>query len=99
MGASSEEIARHMRQLFDAGSAAGLTDGELLARFACRRAESESNPESASAEAAFEALLARIDGSLGLPPNIGGPARGRRRFPSHFPRVDSPVRFIQGARV
>jgi RNA polymerase sigma factor (sigma-70 family) len=59
MGASSEEIARHMRQLFDTGSAAGLTDGELLARFACRRAESESNPESASTEAAFETLLAR----------------------------------------
>jgi WD40 repeat protein len=59
MGASSDEIARHMRQLFDTGSAAGLTDGELLARFACRRAESESNPESASAEAAFETLLVR----------------------------------------
>jgi hypothetical protein len=38
--------ARHLRALFDAGTLAGLTDGQLLERFAERRER--------SAEAAFE---------------------------------------------
>ncbi len=49
--ASAGNVGRHLGRLFDAGSAVGLTDGELLERFAGRRDE--------SAEAAFEILLAR----------------------------------------
>jgi RND family efflux transporter MFP subunit len=43
--------ARHLRALFDAGVATGLTDGQLLERFATRRGE--------SAELAFAALVER----------------------------------------
>jgi RNA polymerase sigma factor (sigma-70 family) len=49
--ASSGEIGRQLGRLFSAGSAVGLTDGELIAQFADRRGE--------SAEAAFETILAR----------------------------------------
>jgi RNA polymerase sigma factor (sigma-70 family) len=51
------DVGRHLGRLFGAGSAVGLTDGELLKRFAQRRDE--------NAEAAFETLLAR-HGSLVL---------------------------------
>ena len=54
---SAGDIGRHLGRLFGAGSAVGLTDGELLERFAHRRDE--------SAEAAFETILAR-HGSLVL---------------------------------
>src|SRR5262249_13670216 len=43
--------ARHLRALFDAGASTGLTDGQLLERFATRRGE--------SAELAFAALVER----------------------------------------
>jgi RND family efflux transporter MFP subunit len=43
--------ARHLRALFDAGVSTGLTDGQLLERFATRRGE--------SAELAFAALVER----------------------------------------
>ena len=33
MNAPTEDVARHMRQLFDTGSAVGLTDRELLAQY------------------------------------------------------------------
>ena len=59
MGVRTEEISRQMRQLFDSGSAVGLTDAELLARFAGRGRASGSNHDSASAEVAFETLVAR----------------------------------------
>ena len=49
--ASAGDVGRHLGRLFDAGSAVGLTDGELLERVAQRRDE--------WAEAAFEVLLAR----------------------------------------
>ncbi len=49
--ASAGDLGRHLGRLFGAGSAVGLTDGELLERFARRRDE--------AAEAAFEILLAR----------------------------------------
>ena len=49
--ASAGDFGRHLGRLFGAGSAVGLTDGELLERFAHRRDE--------AAEAAFETLLAR----------------------------------------
>jgi hypothetical protein len=49
--ASVGDLGRHLGRLFGAGSAVGLTDGELLERFAHRRDE--------AAEAAFETLLAR----------------------------------------
>jgi RNA polymerase sigma factor (sigma-70 family) len=49
-GASVGDLGWHLGRLFSAGSAVGLTDGELLERFA-RRDE--------AAEAAFETLLVR----------------------------------------
>ncbi len=49
--ASAGDFGRHLSRLFGAGSAVGLTDGDLLERFAHRRDE--------AAEAAFETLLAR----------------------------------------
>jgi RNA polymerase sigma factor (sigma-70 family) len=49
--ASVGDLGRHLGRLFGAGSAVGLSDGELLERFARRRDE--------AAEAAFETLLAR----------------------------------------
>ncbi len=49
--ASARENVRLLGRLFGAGSAVGLTDGELLERFALRRDD--------AAEAAFETLLAR----------------------------------------
>ena len=52
--ASAGDIGRQLGRLFGAGSAVGLTDGELLERFADRRDE--------SAEAAFETILARHGG-------------------------------------
>ncbi len=44
-------IQRHLRTLFDVGTVAGLTDGQLLERFASRRDE--------TAELAFAALVER----------------------------------------
>ena len=51
MTASTGDLHRQLRQLFEAGSAVGLTDGELIERCADRRDE--------SAEAAFETILVR----------------------------------------
>ncbi len=48
---SAGDLGRKLNRLFGAGSAVGLTDGELLERFAHRRDE--------AAEAAFESILAR----------------------------------------
>ena len=55
----SDDIARRVRQPFDSGSAVGLTDGELLWCFAGRSRASGSNHDTASAEVAFETLVAR----------------------------------------
>jgi RNA polymerase sigma factor (sigma-70 family) len=49
--ASAGDLGRQLGRLFDAGTAVGLSDGELIRRFANRRDE--------SAEAAFETILAR----------------------------------------
>ena len=53
--ASTSDVQRHLRHLFDAGSAVGLTDRQLLDRFvsAGRQGENES------AESAFETILSR----------------------------------------
>jgi RNA polymerase sigma factor (sigma-70 family) len=51
--ACTGDIQRHLQQLFVAGSAVGLTDGQLLERFAGR------GGADAFAEAAFEIILAR----------------------------------------
>jgi hypothetical protein len=59
MSVRPENFARNMRQLFDAGSGAGLTDRELLGRFAPRGKEPVAPVDSSAAEAAFETLLAR----------------------------------------
>ena len=48
------EIGRQLGRLFSAGSAVGLTDGELIERFTDGRGD--------SAEAAFETILARHGG-------------------------------------
>ncbi len=47
------EVGRHLRQLFDAGSAVGLSDGELLERFAA------AGDDAGRCESAFEAIVAR----------------------------------------
>jgi DNA-directed RNA polymerase specialized sigma24 family protein len=51
---SAGEIDRRLGRLFSAGSAVGLTDGELIKRFTDRRGE--------PVEAAFETILARHGG-------------------------------------
>src|SRR3954453_23485580 len=48
---------RQLQTLFAAGTATGLTDGQLLERFAARRAESAE--AATAAEAAFAALVDR----------------------------------------
>ncbi len=53
---SSGEMGRHLRQLFGAGSVVGLSDGELLERFAASRRD---DPRREPAESAFEAIVAR----------------------------------------
>ena len=55
--ASSGEVGRHLRQLFGAGSGVGLTDGQLLERFAAAARRGEA--AAVEAEAAFEMILAR----------------------------------------
>ncbi len=52
---TTRDVERRLRHLFGAGSAVGLTDGQLLERFAGRRGESEAEAR----EAAFEAILDR----------------------------------------
>jgi hypothetical protein len=49
--ACSGDLGRHLGRLFGAGTAVGLTDGELLERFAQR--------QDKSAEDAFETVLSR----------------------------------------
>ncbi len=49
-------VLRHMRTLFDAGTVAGMTDGQLLDRFASRRGE--------AAGLAFAALVERHGGMV-----------------------------------
>ncbi len=57
MSASSGEVGGHLRRLFGAGSGVGLTDGELLERFAAAARRGEA--AAVEAEAAFETILAR----------------------------------------
>jgi RNA polymerase sigma factor (sigma-70 family) len=59
MSVRPEDLARNMRQLFDAGSGVGLTDRELLGRLAPRGKDTVAPVDSSAAEAAFETLLAR----------------------------------------
>ena len=85
---------RHLRQLFGAGTAVGLTDRQLLERFACGSGPSDSTT------AAFETLLAR-HGSMVLAvcrQVLGRSARGRRCISGHVPRVGSPGRVAAVAR-
>ena len=62
-----------LRTVFDTGTVAGLTDGELLERFAARRFE----PEDDNAEAAFAALVVR-HGPM-VPPGLPAAARRAER--------------------
>ena len=57
----SVALLRDIESLFDAGTASGLSDRQLLEQFSGRR--------DASAEAAFEVLVLRrwSDGSAGVP--------------------------------
>ena len=55
VSASSGEVGRHLRQLFDAGSGVGITDGQLLERFVAAVGREKND----AAEAAFETILAR----------------------------------------
>jgi hypothetical protein len=53
----SADVLRQVRTLFGVGTAAGLSDAELLDRFLRRKAEAAE--AALDAEAAFAALLAR----------------------------------------
>jgi hypothetical protein len=55
--ARSDDVLREIRTLFDTGTAVGLSDAQLLERFAARRAE--ASEASHAADAAFAALVAR----------------------------------------
>jgi len=55
--ARSEDVLRDIHTLFDSGTAAGLSDAQLLERFAARRAE--ASEATHAAEAAFAALVGR----------------------------------------
>jgi HlyD family secretion protein len=55
--ARSDDLLQGVRTLFDAGTAVGLSDAQLLERFAASSAE--ASEASHSAEAAFAALVAR----------------------------------------
>ena len=52
---STGDVGRRLRHLFGAGSAVGLTDGQLLERFTGRGGESDAEAR----DAAFEAILDR----------------------------------------
>ncbi len=54
MNASNAYVQRQLHQLLETGSAVGLTDGQLLTRFATTR-----GTERDAAEAAFETILSR----------------------------------------
>ena len=55
--ARANDVGRHLRQLFGPGSGVGLTDSQLLERFASAARRGEHAAEDA--EAAFETILAR----------------------------------------
>src|SRR5262245_2526334 len=55
--AKSSDLLRQVRTLFGAGVVAGLSDAELLERFAARSTAAED--AALAAEAAFAALVAR----------------------------------------
>jgi RNA polymerase sigma factor (sigma-70 family) len=55
--ARANDVGRHLRQLFGAGSGVGLTDSQLLERFASTDRRGEHAAEDA--EAAFELIMAR----------------------------------------
>src|SRR6187551_2245660 len=52
-----DDVPRDIQALFESGTASGLSDAQLLERFAARRAE--AGEASREAEAAFAALVAR----------------------------------------
>ncbi len=89
---SSTALSRDIQTLFDSGTAAGLTDRQLLDRFAGRR--------DPSAEAAFEALVRapRADGPARLPQPAPRPQRRPRRLPGHVPGPGAAVRGAPGVR-
>ena len=65
-----ETIPKPLRSLLETGSMAGMTDGQLVERFAASR--------DSGGEAAFAALVvaARADGDGRLPASGRRPARG-----------------------
>ena len=65
MASMSAAIKGDLRQLFDAGSLAGLTDRELLDRFLRR---------DSSSSAAFEAILTRHGPAVWSACSLHGPA-------------------------
>ena len=89
---SGDEILKQIETLFQAGTAVGLTDGQLLELFVQRRDE--------TAEAAFAAL---VDGmarwSSGLPPGSGRRTRRPGCFAGHVPDPGPPGRFDRPPRV
>ena len=90
--ASTGDVGRHLRQLFGAGSAVGLTDGELLERFARRR------DRVGRGRLRDDPGPPRGDGPDRLPAGARRRARGRGRLPGHLPGPGPPGRVAAGPR-
>ena len=90
----SSAVLRHVRALFGAGAAGGMSDGQLLDRFRKRRGEPD-------AEAAFAVLVARhgpmVFGVCSRAP--ARPQRCGRRVPGHLPGPGPQGRLGAGRRL
>ena len=92
-GGPSVAVLRDIQTLFDTGTASGLSDRQLLERFASRR--------DASAEAAFEALGAAswADGATSLPQRTRRCDRRPGRLSGDVPGTGPAVRLDPAAGV
>ena len=84
---SSSTAPRYLSALFHSGTLAGLSDRELLERFAARRGENDETAELAFADTPGSA---RRDGPAGLPRGARRPARGRGCLPGDVPGPGKP---------
>ena len=85
--ASARRLLQDVRTLFDTGTTGGLTDGELLGRFADRPAGRGGRTGVRRPGGA-----ARADGPPRLPLDPARRARRRGRLPGHLPRPRPPGR-------
>ena len=86
-------VGRQLDVLWTSGTLTGISDAQLLGRFAEAR--------DATAEAAFRELVNRhgADGDGGLPPDPAAAARRGRRVPGDVSRAGAEGPFDPGARV